>query len=611
MIPATLMISLIFPNVILNRLAPHSRCIRGFSLAAALWLSASPMVFADPILDKANHFLKTGRADAASAIYAQYLRLHPTSLPAELALAEIAMRQFNYPKARGILEQALAQHPDSGVTAASMGRLFQVSANSPAGKVADNSHNYLALAQEHFTQAIALAPENPLVLTYVAEWELQQNDMVSAERDLNKALKMNPTFVPAFQGLTRFYMKARDIPRGKDTILHALELDPLDQASYFLTAQLLATVNRPAEAVKYAEKSEQLDFGKSPERDYFLASQYEKLGETQKAVQYYENLTIYTPREAQVWLKLGELYDTLGRTSESIASYQKALALKPDILDSLFSQARANTRAEKIELALSQWRRLLALKPTDATTVQEAAGSIAGLHYLERFLHPDKPRSSTQKDLQLLESLMATGEQEPALLLDNAKMGLALQGTATESIHTILAGLSGNQDPAIAGEALFLLGNYPKANERLEEVDGLSAEEYTRLADRLLLDQELVFSKVFYQRAYQLSPDPSLEAAMKRIQAKQNLASQRVSEGNTLFNDKKYQEALEKYREAASIYRQWDSAYLRIADACERLKQWKEAKKAYDTAIGLTPGLMDSEGFAKNYRKVCKKAGSK
>src|SRR5690606_8170755 len=109
-----------------------------------------------------------------------------------------------------------------------------------------------------------------------------------AERAFREALSVNPRFVTAYQGLTRFYMEAKDISRARDTALHALELDPLNSETYFLLGQLLAIANRPAEAAEYAEKSQQLDFGRRPDRDLFLARQYEQLGEWERAARYYE-----------------------------------------------------------------------------------------------------------------------------------------------------------------------------------------------------------------------------------------------------------------------------------------------------------------------------------
>ena len=576
-------------------------------LSGLVFISSLNAALADPVLDKAYQFLKVGRVDAATSIYQAYLGEPPTAMRAELALSEIAIRRFEYPKARSILEKTLAQHPEAPEVSATLGRLFQLWSNASNGKVADNSRNYLALAQEHFRQALELGPEHPLVLTYAAEWQMQQNDLVSTERYLQKTLQIHPTFVPALQAQTRFYMKTRDISRAKAAIMHAMELDAQDQQTYFLTAQLFALVNRPVEAVKYAQKSEQLDFGRLPERDYFLATQFERLGETEKAIQYYQNLTVYTPREVTVWVKLGELYDTLGKPELSKRAYLQAMALQPDILENLHHQARENTRLEKTTAALSQWRRILSLQSNQPEIAQEALGSIAGLHYLHRFYHPTEADPMANTDMALFDDPALSANPSPFLQLDKAKLRIAIDGKPSDSIRSTLQTLSTDNDSAVAGEASFLLEEVGKANTRLEEVDGLSAAEYVRIADRLLLIQELAFSKVLYQRAYQLAPDPSLETAIKRIQSKQALATQKEEEGNLAYNVKDYATAIQKYQQAVHIYRQWDNIYLRLGDTYEKTRQWADAKQAYDVAISLSPGLLDSQGFAKNYAKLSKK----
>lgn len=567
-----------------------------------------PVAYGDPILDKAASLLRDGRSDAAIAVYKEYLKSHPTSLNAELALAGIAIRRFDYPQARSILERTLAQHPESAETAATLGRLFQLWQNSPTGKVSDNTRDYRALSDEHFKQAISLGPNSPLVLTYAADWNLQKNDLITAERYLQKALKINPTYVPAFQGLTRFYIKVRDLSRARDAILHATELGPQDSMNYFLTAQLLAIANRPIEAVKYGLKSEQLDYGRLPERDYFLATQFEKLGDTQNAIQYYEALTVYTPREPQVWLKLGELYDTVRQPDKSLNAFRKALALEPGILNDLYADARQNTRLEKIDLAIKQWRRLIAIQPNDSATVEEGIGAIAGLRYLNYFYHPGQGNAPVEEDLQLAEATLRKDPSNLSRQLDCLKLRIARQGQINETTRKSLEGIMSSNDDASAGEAAFLLDDLARTAERLEVVDGLSETEYVLLADRLLLTQELQFSKVFYQRAYQFKANPDYQMGMKRIQAKQALAKTKVEEGNTAFNEKEYEDALLKYLEAVRVYRQWDNVYLRLGDTYEALKKWPEAKQAYDKAISLSPGLMDSQGFAKNYNRVRKKA---
>ncbi|HEY9687294.1 MAG TPA: tetratricopeptide repeat protein [Coleofasciculaceae cyanobacterium] len=582
-----------------------------FALLGLLCALGQPHAQADPILDKAQSMLSQGRSEAATAIYAKYLQLHPTSLPAQWALAEIAIRRFEYSEARNILEHALAQHPESAETAAMLGRIYQLQTNSPVGKAANNSRDFSALADEHFKQALMLGPNRPLVLTYLAEWQIQQNDLVSADKNLQQALKLHPAFVPALQGQVRFYMKAKDLKRARDAAMHALELDPVNVESYFLVAQLLAMANRPAEAVTYALKSEQYDYGRMPERDYFLASQYERLGELEQAIQYYENLIAYTPKDASVWQKLGELYDRTGQANKSLDAYQRAMMLNPALPAQLVAQARENTRAERTEVALTHWRRLLALGKVPAEVADEAYGAIAGLHTLYQFYKPGQILPGAAQDMELLEDALEADPKNETRQMDVLKLQIVLNHSITPAIRQSLVRLSAAQDPAIAGEALFLLEDYGKATEEFEAVDGQSADGYIRLADRLLLDQELTFSRVFYQRAYELSPSSQLEATMKRIDAKHSLAEQRVEEGNQMFQAKDYAGAIARYEEAARIYRQWDNVYLRLGDACQQTKQWTKAKAAYDKAITLSPSLMDSPGFSKNYAKLKKKVATR
>ncbi|WP_373532313.1 tetratricopeptide repeat protein [Vampirovibrio sp.] len=600
------------PSFFANRLStiPFLVSAPAFSLLLCGWLNWAIIapVYSDPVLDKAAQLLQNGRADSAMAVYQAYLKTHPRDLDAELALANIAIRRFEYDKAKRILENTLAQHPNSAETAATLGRLFQLWQNSPTGKVADNSRDYQALADEHFRQALTLDKNNPLVLTYAADWNLQKNDLITAEQYLQTALRENPSFIPAFQGLTRFYIKVKDLRRAKDTIFHATELAPLDSANYFLTAQLLGIANQPVEAVKYGLKSEQLDYGRLPERDYFLATQFEKLGETRNAIQYYESLTVYTPREPQVWLKLGELYEAANQPTQSLHAFQKALALKPDVLNDLYASARQNTRLEKIELALQQWRRLLTIQPDHPETVDEGLSAISGLHYLHHFYHPELMSKEAGEDLQRVEAALRQNPGDLKRQLDRLKIQIAQQEELSETVRGSLSRLSAGNDDAIAGEAAFILGDFAKTAERLEPVDGLSESEYAQLADRLLLVQELQFSKVFYQRAYQLKADADYQAGIKRIQSKQALATQKANEGNMAFNEKDYQSAVLKYLEAARIYQQWDNVYLRLGDTYEKLKKWPEAKNAYQKAISLSPGLMNSQGFAKNYNRLQKKA---
>lgn len=569
----------------------------------------------DPILLRGQALYKEGHGKPAHAIFEAYLQSHPHSVDARIWLARLARRNFDFPRAKAYLEAALALNPNRSDAVAELAYLYYQWSVTPVGEPA----LYMAKAGEQFRQSQALGPENPWVLTYLAEYQLAQEDRISAEHNLRKVIQQYPTFIPAYQGLIRFYIAAGDVSRAKDTALYAVELDAENALSHFLIAQLMAKANQPAEAVRYARRSEQLDFGRLPERDAFLAQELERLGELKDAAMYYERLVGYADTYSAGWLKLGEIYERLSAEdpsleARSLSAYRKALSLDPGIMTSLVQTAREALRAERPAAALPQWRKVLTLSQ-DVNTQEQAIGALASLHYWTVQNGGTRPANEIRSDLGRWD-YFAPENPSAKLLMDRIKLEASLakaegQVNPLNTDHISRLNILGmnEPDPSVAGEAHFLLGQYGQAREHFSLVDGLSAEQYTALADRLLLERALVFATVFYQRAYELSPHASLEVGINKIKQKKASAEQALQEGNRLFAAEQYAEATASYRQATELYPEWETAYLRLADTLQAERKWPEAYTAFEKATALNPGLLDSEGFNKNLAKVRKKAG--
>jgi Tfp pilus assembly protein PilF len=558
---------------------------------------------ANPFLDKAEALLKAGDGKSAKAVYIAYLKKDPGNLTAQIGLANIAIRSLEFSAAESLLQQTLATHPNSALTVASLGYLFSQWSVLPGKK--DNTRDYHAMAGEYFNQAIQMNDKNPAVLTAIANWQIQEGNTIEAEQLLQKITREQPTYVPALQAFCKLYLSLKDIPRARDCVFYAIDSDPGNSDSYFLVAQLMARTDHPAEAVQYAKKSELLDFGTHYARNELLAKQYEKLGESQNAILYYQALLKVAPNHAPFLMKMGQLAMESGQKATGITYYQKALKENPATLTQLLSEARESSRLEQIELARSRWEQLIMMQPNNPPLIGEALGQLAGLHYLDWFYHPDKPAGIPAK----LKTLFDYGDKNSlACELDLIKLSIASDGKTTPATDQRLARLMDNQNPAISGEAAFLRGDYARANALLELVDGISDNDLLQLADRLLLDQELKFSQAFYQRVNQLSPNEALNVPIARIEKKIALAKEKSTKGDAAYAKKDYQEAITHYASASKVYRQWDNIYLKLGNTYEQLKEWHQAKTAYDMAGQLSPSLLRSEGFAKHYKKIQKKA---
>ncbi|MBX2859707.1 MAG: tetratricopeptide repeat protein [Vampirovibrio sp.] len=588
----------------------RSATVSTVSLSVLILVSLSFPVFAqpapspeNPVLIKAGLLYKAGNATSAKAVYDAYLQKNPSSAQARIGLATIARRNYDFDTARTHLETALSQHPEDPAVAAEIGHLYHLWSTDPFAKNPASK----ARAEEHLKQAAALNPNHPVVLTYLGEWAIEQDDRLAADANFTQALKLRPKFIPALHGFTRLSLKIGNTTQARNLILQAMELDPNNGETYYLMAQLMKAADHPEKSTEYALKSEQLDFGKHPARDLFLAKEFDRLGDVKQATSYYERVRAYDSTYVPAVAKLSKLYRQSGQAEKSMAFTKKLIELDPQHLPRLIQGAKQSLQAEQTSQSISQWRYILELDPTNT----DGLHAIATAHFLDQFYMRTKPEQ-LQKDMALFDQLTQGKEQTPLLIMDRLKLSIAAERTFTPAIRSRLEMLAQSQDDLAAGEALFLLGDYAKALERLDYVEAADSQGYLQAANRLAMDQELIASAALYQRGYRLEPLPGHQLGLQRIQAKQRLAEKRVTEGNALLDNKDLKKkqrrpmAIQKYQEATRIYHQWEIPYMRMGDTYERMKNKPQAYLAFEKAVKINPGLLQSKGFAKKYGKLKK-----
>jgi tetratricopeptide (TPR) repeat protein len=578
--------------------------------AAAPPMSTSPTMAmpmletADPVLLKAEISLIRGDAAVATSIYEAMLRKNPTAWEPMVGLASIATRRGQYEAAERFLLKASATHPNQPQVWAELAHLYNHWALTKWQKNKVPAQAFKA--NQAMERAQQLAPSNPLVLTYLGEIALDRGERVLAERALQQVLDAQPSYVPAMRQAARLYMLQRDYNRARNVLLRSLELAPQDSAAYFLMAQLLQQVDRPQEALQMAQTSESYDFGDLPERDLLMAQEYKRLGDTDKAIAYYQRLAEYSPGNPQITLKIAQLQEHRGDQALATKVYQQATAQDPGILVQLVQQAQAATRTQPNEAALAQWRKVLAISPGYPPAVHGVA-SIYWVQSRQGAINNETFAFDRKYGDQLQAAYLKQHPDEiPLLAVDQVKLAMAGEGRLTPNEAQKAQLVPITQQPnnnLAAGEAAFLMGNYPLAQELLEGFDGQTAEGYIQAADRLLLDRELTTSKQWYIRANQLKPGPEAQAGLAQVARQQHMATDYLQDGDALLNQGKAQEAMVQYRAALAVDPQLVSAYLKLSDAQYKLRLKAEALASVEQAVALQPGLLSSETFAKRYKK--------
>lgn len=188
------------------------------------------------------------------------LSLDPTSLPAHLFLAYYWTRQQLFTQAKLVIEQAQAFHPENPLLLAEMGNIHALSGDLPAANAAYSqaidlapgdpvylrylihfslTYNYQidTLALPLARQAVILSPNDSESLNLMAQVLIRIGDLANAERFTRRALRLQPDYAPAHLSLGQIFLLNKAFDLARQELDMVLQLAP--DSSYADQAQRL------------------------------------------------------------------------------------------------------------------------------------------------------------------------------------------------------------------------------------------------------------------------------------------------------------------------------------------------------------------------------------
>lgn len=178
-----------------------------------------------------------------------------TSAESAAARGDFLVHVQAYPEAKALLERSLKESPNLAIAHESMGFL-------------ELRQNHLTEAKKWFTQAVQLDSQSYLAHYYYAVMTLRepQEGGVPAEvaSSLRAAIKINPSFAPAYAALASFYgSRGENLEEAHLLALHAVQLEPANVHNILTTGAILLRMNRVDDAVRVGERARTV--AKSPE----------------------------------------------------------------------------------------------------------------------------------------------------------------------------------------------------------------------------------------------------------------------------------------------------------------------------------------------------------
>ena len=179
-------------------------------------------------------------------------------------------------------------------------------------------------ALDYFHRAQLLTPQYPVLLINLAIAEDATNRGAAAEQHFREALRLAPSSPDAHTYYAR-YLFSHSRAREADAFLRrALELSPTD----LMARDLLAQAGGPA-----------ADQSTPPTPEFYLTLSLQRYGEERfvESIAASRLALALRPGYAEAWNNIGAAYNKLGRFEEGAAACEQALRYKPD-----FELARNN-----------------------------------------------------------------------------------------------------------------------------------------------------------------------------------------------------------------------------------------------------------------------------
>jgi tetratricopeptide (TPR) repeat protein len=175
-----------------------------------------------------------------------------------------------------------------------------------------------------------------------AAMALNDNRLDVAERLLKPHLKEDPFDVAAIRMLAELAARIGRLKDAEQLLRRAIEIAPGFTAARTNLAMVLGRMGRPAEALELLDDMVR-DQSDTIGNINLRAATLGRLGDFDQAIKLYEAALAKAPNQPAVWLSYGHMLKTIGRQSEGIAAYRKAIELRPALGETWWSLANLKT----------------------------------------------------------------------------------------------------------------------------------------------------------------------------------------------------------------------------------------------------------------------------
>ena len=206
-------------------------------------------------------------------------------------------------------------------------------------------------------------PSNPVTYNLKAAIFLGKKDMPSARKNFERALELQPTFLPAATNLAQLDLQEKNPKGARARLESVLEKDKNNAQALLALAELGPALGATQkEQVEWLERARTAN-PQSAQAQLTLARLYFQMGDAKKALEVAQKAQAKSPDNPQFLDLLGSAQLSNGQNEQALTTYRQLVKMQPKSPGALYRLANAQAAGADHGAAAETLNQALLLKP--------------------------------------------------------------------------------------------------------------------------------------------------------------------------------------------------------------------------------------------------------
>ncbi len=531
--------------------------------------------------------------DAAIAQYQKALRIDPLEAMIYIKLAALMIDKGDWQAAVENYKQALTITPNDSSLYTSLGNILQehykyeeaLEAYKNALKISPTyKYNYFNIAIvenalgkykeaiENYKIFLESYPSHEVARKNLATTYLNLNLPDGAIAEYELLLSKNLLSADDWTNYGKAYLQKKDYAKSLEILSTAMAKNPDSALNYLYAAQNYQALENDENAVTCYKRAVMLD-PRLINAKLDLANLLSEQKSYDEAIEYYLAYTRDVRDNADAYFNLGVAYENANKINHALSAFKKAFAINPEDSNLIQEIGRCYHVAKNYENALKFYLNALQNKPNDPDLLYNIA-----LVY-GQMGNNDKMIEYLNRSIVLKNNPLAVKDLSSAYV----NKGKSAYGQAAYG-----------QAITMYKKALEIDINNVEAYKGISEIIGISLssdeiiENVKKELETTTDNPELysVYGEMLVQKG---RTQEAQEAFLKALEINPDLYSAQIYLADIYYNGKQYTEALELYQKVSKKHPEKADVLVKIGNIYKNAKDNTKALEYYEKAMKLEP----------------------